>query len=130
MHTRKLSPRVEYRLEQTQRIKDSISLAQKFPKLKSLTVDLKYFNCEGESRNGDLKYKANLEHAKALFCFGCPDHECVAGDFDLSKELARAVTARRKIATGEMRCLGWHHNAIKEKVPCENVLRYKLSLAY
>src|SRR6266404_3077794 len=38
MPVRKSNPRVEYRLRQNQLVKDSISLGEKFPKLKALTV--------------------------------------------------------------------------------------------
>jgi len=131
MHARKTSPRVEYRLQQSQRVQDAASLAQTFPKLKSLKVDLEYFDATGQTRNGGMKYKANLENAKALFCFQCPSGECVKGDFDLSEELSRAISSRRKVVTGELRCQGVRHNKErKDRVPCQTLLRYKLSLGY
>src|SRR5213594_2910689 len=127
MQTRKLSPRAEYRLRQAQRIKDSVSLAEKFPKLKSLTVHLAYLKRDGSPTNGGMKYKPNLGGAKSVFCFNCPDSECVGGDFDLSKTLTLAVGAKRKLVTGEMRCEGWREDPMKQKIPCDSVLRYKLS---
>jgi len=130
-HTRKPNPRIEYRLLQSERIRGSSSLAQKFPKLKSLQVDLEYFDSEGVTRNGGLKYKANLKNAKSLFWFNCVNGECVGGDFDLSGELSRAIAARRKVVMGELRCNGVKHNRErKERAPCQNILRYRLSLAY
>src|SRR5438445_8130748 len=102
MQTRKLNPRTEYRLRESQRIKDSASLEERFPRLRSLKVDLEYFDSEGVTRNGGMKYKANLQNAKSVFCFNCVNGECVGGDFDLSSELEKAVVARRKIAIGEM----------------------------
>lgn len=131
MHTRKTSPRKEYRLLQNQRIEASASLAQKFPKLKSLRADLDYFDSSGLTRNGGMRYKANLEHAKSVFYFNCPSGECVGGDFDLSEELARAVVNRRKVVKGEIRCQGLRHNKERrEQVPCQNLLRYTLNLGY
>lgn len=130
MQPRRINPRAQYRLEQSQRITNSASIAQKFPKLKSLSVHLKYFGPDGITPSGGMKYKPNLEHAKSIFCFPCPDHECIAGDFDLSEDLAKAVARSRKSVVGELRCAGWHYNAIKERVPCLNLLRYELSLAY
>ena len=38
-------------MRESQRIKDSISIAEKYPKLKSLTIDLEYFDAEGVTRN-------------------------------------------------------------------------------
>jgi hypothetical protein len=131
MHTRKISPRVQYRLLQTQRVQDSASLAQKFPKLKSLKVDLEYFDSSGVTRNGGMKYKPNLEHAKSLFSFNCLNGDCAGGDYDLTDELSRAITSRRKVVAGEVRCQGVRHNKErKDSVPCQSLLRYKLSLGY
>ena len=130
-HTRKPNPRIEYRLLQSGRIQDSASLASKYPKLKSLKVDLEYFDSEGVTRNGGIKYKANLENAKSLFWFNCVSGECVGGDFDLSGELSRAIAGRRKVVMGELRCQGVKHNRErKDHVPCQSLLRYKLSLGY
>jgi len=131
MHTRKPNPRVEYRLLESQRSMDSASLAQKFPKLKSLKVDLDYFDSKGITRNGGMKYKANLDHAKSVFRFNCVSGDCVGGDYDLSDELSRAIAAKRKVVTGELRCEGVRHNKErKDQAPCHNILRYKLSLGY
>ena len=52
---RKSNPRAEYRLRQSQRIKDSVSLGEKFPKLKGLTVNLAYFDSEGVTKNSQMK---------------------------------------------------------------------------
>src|SRR5258708_18095962 len=101
MRIRKANPRVECRLHQNQRISESRSLAQKFPHLKSLKVDLEYFDPVGVTRNGGMKYKANLEHAKSIFYFNCASAECVGGDYDLSECLRRAVAAKRKLVSGE-----------------------------
>ncbi|HYG34983.1 MAG TPA: hypothetical protein VEC99_09375 [Clostridia bacterium] len=131
IQTRKTSVRSEYRLLQTQRINDSASLAKKFPNLKALTVNLEYYDSTGLRRNGGMKYKVNLENAKSLFCFNCPSAECSGGDYDLSDELSRAVSDRTKNVIGEMRCQGVKHKLErKDSVPCQNLLRYKLSLVY
>jgi hypothetical protein len=131
MYARKTTPRIAYRLQQNQRISDSISLAAKFPRLKALSVDLNYFDSSGLTRHSGLKYRLNLEHAKSVFFFNCPNGECVGGDFDLSEALAQAVASKRKLVTGEMRCQGMRHT--KEHAdgyPCQNLLQYKLSLGY
>ncbi len=130
IHSRKNSPRAEYRLRENQRINASASLAEKFPQLKSLTVNLAYFDSESDTKNGEMKYKVNVRHAKSVFCFVCPNGECVGGDFDLSRELAKAVAGRKKVATGELRCQGWRRKPNHDQVPCQNLLRYKLSFGY
>ena len=130
MHAPKISPRKEYLLKEQQRVLESPSLTEKFGKLKSLTVDLSYFNPEGVTKNSQVKYTVNLEHAKSVFRFGCHNHECVRGDFDLSQVLAEAVAARRTTVSGEVRCQGWRNRAGIDTVPCHNLLRYKLTLKY
>jgi hypothetical protein len=127
---RKSNPRLEHRLQQNQRVKDSASLAVKFPRLESLTVHLAYFDAEALNRTTELKYQVNVEHAKSFFCFVCPNAECVGGDFDLSEELAQAVACGRKEAAGELRCQGWHKRSKIDRAPCQMLLRYKLSLHF
>ena len=131
MHARKKNPHVEYRLLQHQRINNSSSLAQKFPRLKTLSVDLNYFDSTGLTRNGGMRHQFNLEHAKSLFYFNCPNGECVGGDFDLTAPLVGAVAGKLKTLTGEARCSGVRHNKErKERLPCQNLLRYTLRLGY
>lgn len=130
MPPRKTNPRAEYRLREIQRINESVSLAEKFPKLKSLKVDLSYFEPDGLTRTGELRYKVNVQHAKSAFSFVCQNGECLAGDFDLSEAIAAAVAARRKMVEGEVRCEGTRVRPKEGKRPCRNLLRYKLTLGY
>lgn len=126
----KTNPRAEFRRHQIQRANDSVSLAEKFPKLKSLTVDLTYFDRDGLSRTGEVRYKVNVRFAKSVFSFVCPCSECIGGDFDLSEAVAAAVGKRRKIAEGEIRCEGWRTRPKEERTHCHNLMRYKLALGY
>jgi hypothetical protein len=130
MYHHQIGARAEYRLQEDQRIKDSASLSDKFRELKSLTVDLAYYNPEGVNKSSQIKYTVNLANAKSVFRFSCPNNECVRGDFDLSEEVARAVATRRSTAAGEMCCQGWRSKATIDTIPCHHILRYKLSLVY
>jgi hypothetical protein len=130
MHQQRFGARAEYRQLEGQRVKDSVSLAQKFQKLKSLKVDLTYFGPEGDTKSSHIKYTVNLQNAKSVFRFSCPNNECVRGDFDLTKKLASAVAARRKTVAGEMVCQGWRNRTTINSVRCLNVLHYKLTLTY
>ena len=127
---RKANPRAEYRRREIQRVNNSVSLAEKFPKLESLTVNLTYFDADGLTKTGELRYKVNVHHAKSVFSFVCPSAECMNGDFDLSGVVADAVTGRRKIVEGRIRCQGFHTRAKEPKTPCQNLLQYKLTLGY
>ena len=130
MPPRKANPRAEYRLREIQRVNNSVSLAEKFPKLESLTVDLVYFDTDGLTKTGEVRYKVNVHCAKSVFSFVCPSAECMGGDFDLSGAVAHAVTGRRKIVEGEIRCQGFRTRPKEDKTPCRNLLRYKLTLGY
>jgi hypothetical protein len=130
MYRQKIGLRAEYRDQEGERVKASPSLASKFQKLKSLKVTLGYYNPKGVSQNGELKYAVNLEHAKSVFRFRCPNDECIRGDFDLTKELASAVARKRTDVSGELPCHGWQNKATVDTVHCQNVLRYKLKLGY
>lgn len=130
MPPRKANPRAEYRLREIQRVNSSVSLAEKFPKLDSMTVNLFYFDTDGLTKTGEVRYKVNVKHAKSVFSFVCPSAECMGGDFDLSRAVAEAVVGRRKVAEGEIRCPGYRVRAKEEKSPCRNLLRYKLTLGY
>ena len=130
MNQRRISPRAEYRQQESQRINDSVSLAERFRELKSLTVDLAHLDSQRHAKTGEMKYTVNLAHAKSLFRIDCPNGECVGGDFDLSEALTQAVAGRRKVVTGEMRCLGHRNRGDHDAVPCQAFLRYTLNLGY
>lgn len=129
-HSPRTSPRSEYLQQQNQLVLGSPSLAEKFSKLKSLTVDLGYFGTEGIACSSQIKYTVNLAHAKSIFRVGCHNQECVRGDFDLSEVIANAVTDKRTSVSGELCCQGWRNRAGIDTIPCHNLLRYKLTLSY
>ncbi len=127
---KKIGPREEYRQQESQRINSSVSLSEKFQKLTSLVVELAYYDARSTTRKSEIKYTFNLQTAKSVFYFNCPNDECVGGDFDLSADLAKAVAERRTFITGQACCQGWLSKTTIDKIHCHNVLRYKLTLAY
>jgi|SRR5215472_14132107 len=129
-HNGKTSARQQYRLERDQRVKESPALSEKYRDLKSLKVRLAYCGPEGTLRGTEIKYDVNLDVARSVFSFNCPNAECIGGDFDLSDELARAIRTRRKLAEGEKCCQGWYRRATSEKADCRKLLRYTLTLEY
>jgi hypothetical protein len=130
MHQQRLGARAEHRQRQRQRVKDSLSLADRFARLKSLTVELSFYDPDGLARSSQLKYKVNLINAKSVFRFNCPNNECVRGDFDLTENLVEAVASRQKVVTGEIACRGWRSKEMINSVRCANLLRYKFTLGY
>ena len=130
MYRLREGPRFEYREQESQRVKNSPCLSEKFPQLKALTLDLGYFNAAGVTKNSQIKFQPNLARAKSVFRIDCPNGGCIGGDFDLSKELAKAVAEHRTSVTSEMCCQGWQSKTVINTTHCHNILRYTLSLAY
>ncbi len=130
MRQKKLSPRVEYRQLEIQRVNRSVFLREKHEELKSLTVDYEYFSPEGNARNRQIKYKVNLEQARSIFRLECLNHECVGGDYDLSEVLDEAVAGRRPSVTGELTCQGWLNKNTIDRVRCRHIVRFQLNFEY
>ena len=130
MYQQKLGLRAEYHNQEAKRVKASPCLADKFPTLKTLTVNIGFYNPKGVAQNGPVKYSVNLKNAKSVFRFRCPNDECIHGDFDLTDELASAVAKKRAVVGGEISCQGWQSKTTVDTVRCHNVLRYELKLAY
>ena len=129
-HVRHQGPRAEYREQQGKRVAASPCLAEKYLKLKSLTVNVGYYAPTGIIKYRDLTYAVNLSHAKSVFRLDCCNDECVQGDHELTAELAKAVTKRSKTVVGELCCNGWQNKELIKKSKCNHVLRYKLKLGY
>jgi hypothetical protein len=127
---RKSNPQQEYRLKQQEQIEASPLMTKKFPRLKALKVILEYFDATETAKNGEMKCKLNVEHARSALWYACPDVECAGGDFDLSEALAKAVAGQLGVASGKLRCQGTRKRGDHERVPCQTVLRYKLNLNY
>ena len=123
-------PRFEYREQESQRVKDSPTLANKYPQLKHLVVDLGYYNPAGVAKNSQIKFTPNLDNGKSVVRIDCPNNGCIRGDFDLTEPLADAVAGHRATVTGEMCCQGWQSKTTIDTVPCHNILRYTIRLGY
>ncbi len=130
MQQHRAGARAEYRQQQDERVRGSVSLAARYGTLKSLTVDLEHFDPEGLLRGTHIRYVVNLAHAKSVFRFRCPNNECIGGDFDLTNALASAVAARRRTVRGELTCRGWRNKEGIDHIRCHHILRYKFRLGY
>ena len=130
MFRSKYSARGEYRERESQRTKDSATLATRFPELKTLTADITYFAQDGRTKGTQFHNEVNVAFAKSVFRFDCLNHECVGGDFDLSEVIARAVARQEASVTGEVQCQGWLSKTTIDRIRCHQLLRYTLSLGY
>ena len=122
--------RKENRRETFAQVEKSATVAVQYPQLKSLAVDLLYFDREIVSRGQGLRYRANLETAKSMLHFNCPSTMCKDGGFDLSRNLSSAVAEHQKSVEGAVRCLGFRDQEIGKTAPCESVLHFKMNLAF
>ena len=129
-NTRKSSPRAIYRGEQAKRINAAPTLAEKFGRLKALTVTVGYYAPESTVPQRQLTYDVNLDHAKSVFRIDCANGDCVCGDHELTDALAKAITKRSKKVEGEQCCQGWLSKDTINKTKCNHVLHYQLKLAY
>src|SRR3954463_15287176 len=101
MYQQRIGARAEYLQEEKERVKASPTLGERFPGLKSLSVVLFHVAPGCQLPHSEIKCVFNLAYAKSLFRFDCPNQECIGGNFDLSDELARAVSERRAEVSGE-----------------------------
>jgi hypothetical protein len=129
-YPRKSNPYLEQRLRERERITAAPSLAEKYPKLKSLSVVIGYFDQQRMSHAGELRYRANVQHAKSIMAFACPNSNCKGGGFDLTEVLGKAITGKRKSVQGELRCPGTRSVISNRETTCQHFLHYKLSLGY
>jgi hypothetical protein len=126
----KNAERAEHRAQQSARMTAAPSLADEFPRLKSLTMELEQYDGNGVTRISQMKQSLNLKSTSSIIRIHCGNMDCVRGDFELTDDLAKAVAAHRTSITGELRCEGWRNNGVIGKVRCSRMLRYKLILAY
>lgn len=127
---RKQGARATYQERQGRRVKEALTLAQEFPRLKSLTVDVRFLTPDAPDTSHPLKFAVNIQNAKSVLRFQCPNTECIRGDFDLTEELAKAVKRHCATVTGEMPCPGWFSKNTIGTVRCRSVLQYTLQLGY
>jgi len=130
MFRQKIGPQWEYREQESRRVKDSPTVADKFRQLKSLILNLNYYDEQGVSQNSHIKYTVNLANARSVFRVNCPNNGCIRGDFDLTEELAAAVSKHQTTVNGEKCCEGWRSKTTIDTVHCHNILRYTINLAY
>ncbi len=98
--------------------------------MKSLTVNIRYLDSDSPDNSHPLKFAVNIQHAKSVLRFHCPNTECIRGDFDLTGELAKAVKRHCTTVTGEMPCPGWLSKNTIGTLHCRNVLQYTLRMGY
>jgi hypothetical protein len=122
--------RKENRQEIFERIEKSATVAVMYPELKTLAVNLLYFDRGIVSWGHGLRYRANLETAKSMLHFNCPSSLCKDGGFDLSRNLSSAVAQHQKSIVGAMHCPGSRDQETGKATPCECILHYKINLTF
>ena len=64
MYQQRVGPRFEHREKAGRRVQAAPCLSARFRHLKSLTVGLAYYDHDGVTKNSQVKYTVNLDHAK------------------------------------------------------------------
>ena len=71
------------------------TLSERFPTLRSLVVDLEFFDSSGVNRLACMQYKPNLKFASPFFSFS-------RIQLDFGDQLQNAILASQKIIAGEI----------------------------
>src|SRR5437868_4831567 len=103
LHEAKIDLHREFREREKLRIDATPKLSEKFRQVKTLKIELDYFEGDSTRRLSLVTYTLNLDHACAAFTFPCPNDSCLEGDFDLSLRLTEAVQNQQANIKGEMR---------------------------
>ena len=122
--------RKQDRQETFERVEKSATVAVMYPGLKSLAVNLLYFDRGIVAWGHGLRYRANLETAKSMLHFNCPSSLCKDGGFDLTHNLSSAVAQHQKSIVGVMHCLGFRDQETSQTARCESILHYKINLTF
>jgi hypothetical protein len=93
-------------------------------------VNIRYHDSATPDNSHPLKFAVNIQNAKSVLRFHCPNPECIRGDFDLTGDLAKAVKRHSTTVTGEMPCPGWLSKNTIGTLRCRSVLQYTLQLGY
>jgi hypothetical protein len=124
------NPRVVQRQRERERMSASPFLAQRFPHLKGLTVELRHYAAGGIHRTSQLKYSVNLAAVSSVFSFECPNEQCIDGGFDISHAVSEAVAGHQGNKTGQASCQGWKSKTTVGTLNCGNELHYSLTLEF
>ena len=122
--------RKDSRRKTFERAEKSASLAVTYPRLKALKMDLLYFDHEIVSWGQGILYRANLETAKSMLHFNCPNSLCKGGGFDLSKDLSIAAAGRLNSIVRAVPCPGFCDLENGKTAPCQSKLHFKMILTY
>ena len=125
-----LGLRADFKQRERLRAHSSLTLAEEYPHLKKLSVELTFRNGRNGGKSNTIKYSANVAHAKSVFRFDCPNGECIEGDFDLSELLTEAYAERQTEVSGESRCEGWRDRSAVGTSQCQQTLSFRLMLGY
>src|SRR5947208_11316747 len=116
-----------------QNIAPSPSLSERYPWLKSVVVDLEFFDASGVNLLSFMQYKPNLTQAISVFPFGGRSADESLSELEATRKVSEAIHARRSHVSGE-----WPHrrgvegsgNFSVDPLSEVNLLRFKLTLGY
>ena len=109
------------------------SLSQRFPWLRSVVVDLEFFDAAGVNLLSFMQYKPNLAQATSIFPFGGYSADERLSELEATRQVWDAIQARRTVVSGEWprpRLLSNAEDFQKDPLNAINILRFRLTLDY
>lgn len=104
------------------------SVAELFPDLEELAVELRFADPDGRVRPSPFK-RIFVPDMQAFFEFQCPLRECSGGGFDLSRQIPQALEQGKTGDAAAIQCQGRRERASKEDRHCGLELRFELAVA-
>jgi hypothetical protein len=120
MYNRRRSAEIAQRVQERRDREDSARrLADEFPALEALSLQIKQFRPEGGAADSDHIRRVVVENAPALFHLPCSERTCQDGGYEITPDVMRALRAGQSRFEGESVCNGRVGNN-----PCNRRLRY------
>jgi len=104
------------------------SVAELFPALEELAVELRFVDPDGKVRPSPFT-RIFVPDMQAFFEFQCPLRECSGGGFDLSQEIPRALGKGTSADHAVIRCKGRRDRPSSDEKHCLLELKFELTAA-
>ena len=129
MPRKRQNPRMTERMLEHQQLCSSPSIAEAYPEVVSVGIELEYFDSETGKLTNKITHTIP-NSAKTYYKISCPCRECVGGGFDISSALSTMLRAKSPSHSGESTCHGWQDQERISKNHCYTKIRYTLSAVY
>jgi len=109
------------RTERKQQRLDSGSVAQHFPEVAGIVINMKYNQKGIQALRRTLNYSPG---SYAFFRVDCLSKDCTDGGFDLTREITSMIRSRKAAAKGELGCDGNGASSDHSSIVYEVAIKY------